>query len=68
MVGGNSITLTLMLALGLGTLLGFDQLFWQFHLISFANELWQLDPTRDYLILLFPTGELPHAEREGYLG
>ncbi len=56
MVGGSGITLVLMLALGLGTLLGFDQLFWQFHLISFANELWQLDPARDYLIMLFPGG------------
>jgi len=55
-VGGSSITLALMLALGLGTLLGFDQLFLQFHLISFSNQLWQLDPTRDYLIMLFPQG------------
>ena len=53
-VGGSSTTLALMLALGLGTLLGFDQLFLQFHLISFSNQLWQLDPTRDYLIMLFP--------------
>ena len=53
-VGGSSLTMLLMLALGLGTLLGFDQLFLQFHLISFTNELWQLDPTRDYLIMLFP--------------
>ncbi len=56
LIGGSGITLALMLALGLGTLLGFDQLFWQFHLLSFANELWQLDPTRDYLIMLFPRG------------
>jgi len=55
-VGGGGITLALMLALGLGTLLGFDQLFWQFHLISFTNELWQLDPATDYLIMLFPQG------------
>ena len=55
-VGGGGIALALMLALGLGILLNFDQLFWQFHLISFANELWQLDPTRDYLIMLFPRG------------
>jgi len=53
-VWGSGITLALMLALGLGILLGFDQLFWQFHIISFANELWQLDPARDYLIMLFP--------------
>ncbi len=55
-IGGNGITLVLMLALGLGTLLGFDQLFLQLHLISFANELWLLDPTKDYLIMLFPQG------------
>ena len=55
-VSGGGITLALMLALGLGTLLNFDQLFRQFHLISFTNELWQLDPTRDYLIMLFPRG------------
>jgi integral membrane protein (TIGR01906 family) len=55
-VGGGSITLALVLALGLGTLLGFDQLFLQFHLISFTNPFWQLDPTRDYLIMFFPQG------------
>ena len=55
-VGGGGITLALMLALGLGTLFGFSQLFWQFHIISFSNELWQLDPTKDYLIMLFPQG------------
>jgi integral membrane protein (TIGR01906 family) len=56
LVGGGGTTLVLMLALGLGTLLGFDQLFLQFHLLSFANELWQLDPTKDYMIMLFPRG------------
>ena len=56
LVGGSGLTLALMLALGLGALLNFDQLFLQFHLISFTNELWQLDPTKDYLIMLFPGG------------
>ncbi len=56
MAGGGGITLALMLALGLGTLLNFDQLFLQFHLFSFTNELWQLDPAKDYLIMLFPHG------------
>ncbi len=55
-VGGSSLTLALMLTLGLGTLLDFDWLFLRFHLLSFANDLWQLDPTRDYLIMLFPQG------------
>ncbi len=45
-----------MLALGLGALFAFDQLFLQFHLLSFANDFWLLDPTRDYLIMLFPQG------------
>ena len=55
-LGGSGITIALMLALGLGALLGFDQLFLQFHLISFSNPFWQLDPSRDYLIMLFPGG------------
>ncbi len=55
-VGGSSIALALMLALGLGALLGFDRLFWQFHLLSFANDFWLLDPATDYLIMLFPQG------------
>jgi integral membrane protein (TIGR01906 family) len=56
LVGGSSITLGLMLALGLGILFGFEELFWQFHVISFANQLWLLDPTKDYLKMLFPDG------------
>jgi integral membrane protein (TIGR01906 family) len=56
LVGGSGLTMALVLALGLGALFNFDQLFWQFHLLSFANEFWLLDPTRDYLIMLFPGG------------
>ncbi len=55
-VGGGGLTLALMLALGLGTLFGFDRLFWQFHTIFFSNDFWLLDPTKDYLIMLFPDG------------
>ncbi|MFC1907925.1 TIGR01906 family membrane protein [Chloroflexota bacterium] len=51
---GGGLTLALMLTLGLGILLSFEQLFLQFHYISFTNELWLLDPTKDYLIMLFP--------------
>ncbi|UCH42278.1 MAG: TIGR01906 family membrane protein [Dehalococcoidales bacterium] len=53
---GSGLTITLMLALGIGSLLGFDQIFYQFHLFSFANDLWKLDPKTDYLIMLFPRG------------
>jgi len=56
LVGGGSLTLVLMLALGLWALVDFDQLFLQFHLLSFVNEFWQLDPSHDYLIMLFPEG------------
>ncbi len=56
MVRGSVLTLGLMLVLRLGILLDFNQLFLRFHLISFSNEFWQLDPTRDYLIMLFPQG------------
>lgn len=55
-VVGSSATLALILAFGLAALLDFDRLFLQFHFISFANDLWQLDPTKDYLIMLFPRG------------
>ncbi len=53
---GGSLTLLLMLALGLVIALDFDNFFLQFHLFSFANDFWMLDPARDYLIMLFPQG------------
>ena len=56
-VGGSGIALGMMLALGIGsTIQGFGQLFTQFHFLAFTNELWLLDPTKDYLIMLFPEG------------
>jgi integral membrane protein (TIGR01906 family) len=54
LVGGGSLTLGLMLALGLGVLFNFDWLFLHFHLISFSNDFWLLNPARDYLEMLFP--------------
>ncbi len=36
------------------TLVGFDALFRQFHVLSFANDFWELDPTRDHLVQMFP--------------
>ncbi len=56
-VGGSGIALGMIIALGVGsTIQGFGQLFTQFHFIAFTNELWMLDPTTDYLIMLFPQG------------
>jgi integral membrane protein (TIGR01906 family) len=56
LLGGSGLTLVLILALGTGMLLDFDWLFLQFHLLSFANDFWLLDPARDYLIMLCPQG------------
>ncbi len=55
-VAGSSVTLGLMIALGVGMLFDFDQLLLQFHLLSFANDFWQLDPAHDYLIMLVTRG------------
>ncbi|MBN1366759.1 MAG: TIGR01906 family membrane protein [Dehalococcoidales bacterium] len=52
--GGGILTLVLGAALGIGILFGFDQLFWDFHLISFSNDFWLLDPNTDYMIMMFP--------------
>jgi integral membrane protein (TIGR01906 family) len=53
---GGGITLSLILTLGLAAVLDFENFFLRFHLISFANDLWLLDPAKDYLIMLFPQG------------
>lgn len=54
---GGSIILAMLVALGIGTLSGgFDELFLRFHFLAFTNDLWLLDPSRDYLIMLFPEG------------
>lgn len=51
---GSVLTFLLAAALWIGTLSDFDHMFLQFHFISFTNDLWMLDPTKDYLIMLFP--------------
>ncbi|MBI2966122.1 MAG: TIGR01906 family membrane protein [Chloroflexi bacterium] len=42
--------------IGVAALINFDAAFTLFHLIGFSNDLWQLNPYRDYLLLLFPEG------------
>lgn len=53
---GGVATLGLVALVGLASLVGFDRLFLAFHLVSFDNDLWQLDPRTDYLIAMFPEG------------
>ncbi len=53
---GAEATVGLVALVGLISLVAFDQLFLLFHQVSFANDFWQLDPRRDYLIMMFPEG------------
>ena len=53
---GGGATVGLVVVAGLASLIGFDRLFLVFHLVSFSNDLWQLDPRTDYLIAMFPQG------------
>jgi drug/metabolite transporter (DMT)-like permease len=53
-LAGAAATLALIVAMGGLTLIDFERLFLAFHLVSFDNDLWQLDPRRDNLIRFFP--------------
>lgn len=53
---GSVLTVALIAILGIGALFDFEALFWQFHVVSFANDFWQLDPAQHYLIRMFPEG------------
>jgi integral membrane protein (TIGR01906 family) len=54
LVWGSCITLGLMAITGVMVAVDFEWFFRQFHLISFANDFWMLNPATDYLIMLFP--------------
>ncbi len=47
-------TVILVVVIGIAAAISFDEVFLQFHLISFANDLWLLDPRTHYLIQMFP--------------
>ena len=53
---GAAATLILVVLAGAGSLLDFEVLFLQFHFLSFSNNLWLLDPTQDYLLMMYPSG------------
>ncbi|MBE0479898.1 MAG: TIGR01906 family membrane protein [Dehalococcoidia bacterium] len=55
LVLGSAATIAILAVLGLWALIGFENLFLLFHLISFRNDLWQLSPG-DALLRLFPEG------------
>lgn len=53
---GGTFTLALIIGVSILGVADFDAFFTQFHLLSFTNDLWLLDPRTDYLIMLFPSG------------
>ncbi len=55
-LAGCLATLGLIFVIGGVALINFDWFFLVFHLISFTNTLWILDPARDNLIRMFPEG------------
>jgi integral membrane protein (TIGR01906 family) len=63
---GSVITLGLMIILALWAFFGFERFFILFHLISFSNQYWMLDPATDYLIRLFPEGFFYDAALFGF--
>lgn len=54
MLLGASLVVGLVLLVGVLSLVDFTELWTRFHRVAFRNDLWQLDPRRDYLIMLFP--------------
>jgi integral membrane protein (TIGR01906 family) len=63
---GGAITLGLMAVLAVWAIFGFNQFFILFHLASFSNDYWMLNPATDYLIRLFPEGFFYDAAMLGY--
>ncbi len=51
---GGTATVALLGVTAVAIVLGFDSLWTQFHLISFSNDLWRLNPQTDHLIQMFP--------------
>jgi integral membrane protein (TIGR01906 family) len=54
MLWSTGLMVALVVLVGVLSLMDFEGLWTRFHQIAFRNDLWQLDPTRDYLIMLFP--------------
>jgi len=54
MLLSTALMVALVVIIGVLAVLDFDDLWLRFHEIAFRNDLWQLDPSRDYLIMLFP--------------
>ncbi len=53
---GSVVTLAFVAVVAAGALVAFGPLFLVFHLASFSNDLWQLDPSTSYLLRMSPEG------------
>lgn len=53
---GAIVTVAFLGAVMLWALIDFNSIFYFFHILSFSNDLWLLDPAKDYLIMMFPAG------------
>src|ERR1700730_9128590 len=54
MLWSTGLMVALVVLVGILSLMDFEALWTRFHQIAFRNDLWQLDPASDYLIILFP--------------
>src|ERR1700737_2017008 len=54
MLWSTGLMVALVVAVGVLSLMDFEALWTRFHQVAFRNDLWQLDPRTDYLIMLFP--------------
>jgi integral membrane protein (TIGR01906 family) len=54
MLWSTGLMVALVVLVGVLSLMDFEALWTRFHQIAFRNDLWQLDPATDYLIMLFP--------------
>jgi len=53
---GAAATIVFLSSVMLWSLIDFNSIFYFFHILSFSNDLWLLDPATDYLIMMFPEG------------
>jgi integral membrane protein (TIGR01906 family) len=53
---GGGLTILLIIAISIVSIINFNDFFWQFHIISFSNDFWILDPEIHHLVQLFPQG------------
>ena len=60
-VWGAYSTLFIILLVSLAVLLSFDRIFRLFHVLSFANDFWMLNPRYDYLVAIFNQQFFFHA-------